>query len=81
MNKYLVKLAELNMKQKKEIFDTATIGATGALSGVLGTKMLGKNPTNWRKALVFGGIGVPMDYAAVKVNQFADKHMFSEKQK
>lgn len=79
MNKYLAKVAELTNEHKKTIFDTATIGGMGALSGVVGAKALGANPTKLRSALVFGGLGVPLDFAAVKINQFADKHLFSGK--
>ena len=65
------------MRHKQEIFDTASIGASSALSGVLGTRVLGTNPTKLRQALVFGGIGIPMDYAAVKLNQYAHRHLLS----
>ena len=72
MNKYLQKVAlTLSKDNKKEISNTATIGAAGAVTGAISNRILhgAKAGSGMKAALVGGGLGLVGDYAAVKLNK------------
>jgi hypothetical protein len=73
-NPYIVKIAEQQShSSRKEILDTGVIGAVGAGTGLLGTKILKRSPkisaSNLKTTALMGGLGLAGDYLAVKVNK------------
>jgi hypothetical protein len=63
--------AAMNSETKKELANTATIGAAGAGTAALGTmigKRMGVTHSTGKMALMGGALGLAGDYAAVKLN-------------
>lgn len=72
MNKYLQKVSVYMSKEThKELANTATIGAAGAVTGALTNRILhgAKGGSNLKAGLIGGGLGLLGDYAAVKLNK------------
>lgn len=71
MNKYLSKVAKLlSTETKKEVANTATIGAAGAVTGALTNRILHPgSKSNLKAGIIGGGLGLLGDYAAVKLNK------------
>lgn len=72
MNRYLQKAAQfLSNDTRKEVSNTATIGAAGAVTGAISNRILhgAHAGSGVKAALVGGGLGLIGDYAAVKLNK------------
>lgn len=70
--------SKINSDHLKEFRDTATIGAIGAGTGLLGAKILNRMPnvskSNLKTMALMGGLGLAGDYAAVKINKAFGKN-------
>lgn len=80
----LLSKTAMDLETKKEVANTAAIGAVGVGTGILGERILSKPGVqaalqrlpSWGKAgLVMGGLGLAGDYAAVKANKAMNAHM------
>lgn len=70
MNRYLQKIAQFSNDTKKDIANTATIGASGAITGAITNRILHPGAGSDLKAgLIGGALGLVGDYAAVKLNK------------
>lgn len=86
-NRYLTKIAKMSDESKKEILDTAVIGAGGAIGSTVGDKIaphIFKDMAS-RRALkigvIGGSVGLAMDYGAVKLNKAIDKYLAARNNK
>lgn len=83
MNRYLLKIAEqaerpVAEQAKHDLIHTGVIAGLGTLGNVATHRIL--NPgapkgSNWKAAVVGGGIGLAADYAAVKMNNAISKKL------
>ncbi|MNK09998.1 hypothetical protein D3C87_280080 [compost metagenome] len=71
-------ISKVDSDHMKEIRETGVIGAVGAGTGLLGTKILSKVPrvakSNAKTLALMGGLGLAGDYAAVKINKAFGKN-------
>ena len=80
----LLSKTAMDLETKKELANTASIGAVGVGTGIAGERILSrpgvqaalKRMPSWGKAgLVMGGLGLAGDYAAVKSNKAMNAYM------
>ncbi len=75
---HMKKQAALTAEHKKDIANTATIGAAGAATNVLADKILhpnGPKGSGLKSALLGGSLGLAADYGAVKLNNVVNKYI------